>query len=75
VAAQITYDRGWEAWSSGRRLSTRRDGLGLMVIDGCAGECEIALRYTGGSERTVTRALSLMASLAAVGLVVARLRR
>jgi hypothetical protein len=33
-----------------------------MAIDpDCTGPCEISLRYTGGGERTLTRAMSLAA--------------
>jgi len=66
VAVQVTYDRGWEAWADGRRLPIRKDAIGLMVIEpDCVGPCEISLRYTGGLERIVTRALSLTAMLVA----------
>jgi hypothetical protein len=67
VAVQITYDRGWEAWANGRRQPIRGDAIGQMVIEpDCTGPCRISLRYTGGEERMLTRALSLTAMLAAV---------
>jgi len=76
IAAQVTYDRGWEAWARGKRQRIRRDGLGLMVIDAdCTGPSEISLRYTGGVERTVTRGLSLAASLVALAFAVWGRRR
>jgi hypothetical protein len=66
VAVQETYDPGWEAWANGRRQPIREDALGLMVIEPDAnGACEIRLRYTGGTARMVTRALSLAAMLLA----------
>jgi hypothetical protein len=38
-----------------------------MVIETeCSGPCEISLRYTGGKERIVTRAMSLTALLVAI---------
>jgi hypothetical protein len=67
IAVQVTYERGWEAWAGGKRLRVRGDGIGLMVIEpDCAGPCEISLRYTGGTERVVTRAISLAVMLVAV---------
>ena len=66
VAVQITYEGGWEAWARGRRQPVRGDALGQMVIEpDCGGPCEISLRYTGGTERLVTRGLSLSAMLVA----------
>jgi hypothetical protein len=66
IAVQITYDPGWEAYVTGRRQTIRGDALGLMVIEpDCIGPCEVSLRYTGGRERIVTRAMSLAAMLAA----------
>jgi hypothetical protein len=66
IAAQVTYDPGWEAWANGKRRHIRGDGLGLMVIDpDCNGPCHISLRYTGGLARLLTRGMSLAASLAA----------
>jgi hypothetical protein len=76
LAVQVTYDRGWEARSHGKRQRIRRDGLGLMVIDAdCAGDCDISLRFTGGWERWLTRGLSCAASLIALGLLAADRRR
>ncbi|HWD00190.1 MAG TPA: hypothetical protein VG456_25700 [Candidatus Sulfopaludibacter sp.] len=76
IAAQVTYDRGWEAWVNGRRQPLRRDGLGLMVIDtDCRGSCDVALRFTGGWEHVLTRLLSLTATLIAIGYAVWSRRR
>ena len=67
IAVQVTYERGWEAWGNGKRRRVRGDGIGQMVIEpDCTGPCEISLRYTGGTERVVTRAISLAAMLVAV---------
>lgn len=66
ISVQVTYDRGWEAWSQGRRLAIRRDGLGQMiVVPPCPGPCEITLRYTGGWETALQRGMSLFAMLIA----------
>ena len=66
VAVQVTYDRGWEAWSNGRRLPVRGDAIGQMVIEPeKSGPCEIDLRYTGGGARVIQRGMSLAAMLLA----------
>jgi hypothetical protein len=64
---QVTYAPGWEAWSArGTRLRTRRDGLGLMVIEpDSPGDLAVSLRYTGGREALFMRLLSALAMLAA----------
>jgi hypothetical protein len=67
IAVQVTYDPGWEAYANGKRQPVRGDAIGLMVIEpDCHGPCEILLRYTGGKDRFVTRALSLAAMLVAL---------
>jgi hypothetical protein len=67
VAVQVTYDPGWEAYANGRRQPIREDAIDLMVIEPeCHGPCEISLRYTGGQDRVVTRAMSLAAMLVAL---------
>ena len=67
VAVQVTYDRGWEAYANGKRQPIRPDAIGLMAIEpDCDGPCEISLRYTGGTERVVARAMSVAAMLMAV---------
>ncbi len=66
LAVQVTYDRGWEAWSKGQRLAVRRDAIGQMVIEPPAsGPTEITLRYTGGAETVIERGMSLAAMLIA----------
>ncbi|HXB75165.1 MAG TPA: hypothetical protein VNY05_43435 [Candidatus Acidoferrales bacterium] len=66
IAVQVTYERGWEAWANGKRLTVRGDAIGQMVIEPeRTGPCQIWLRYTGGTERVVTRAMSLAAMLLA----------
>jgi hypothetical protein len=67
IAVEITYDPGWEAYANGKRQPIRPDGIGLMAIEpDCHGPCEISLRYTGGTERVVARAMSVAAMLLAV---------
>lgn len=67
IAVQITYDSGWEAYANSKRLKIRKDAIGLMVIEpDCDGPCEISLKFTGGTETLVTRAMSLTAALFAI---------
>jgi hypothetical protein len=66
ISVQVTYARGWEAWANGRRQPVSGDAIGQMVIEPtCQGPCEISLRYTGGIETSLTRALSIGAMLVA----------
>lgn len=65
IAVQETYNPGWAAYSNGRRQRVRGDGIGLMVIEPDCQDCVISLHYDGGTERIVTRGLSLAAMLAA----------
>jgi hypothetical protein len=66
ISTQITYERGWRAYVNGKPQPLRGDAIGQMVLEPhCVGPCEISLRYTGGPERAVTRAMSLAAMLAA----------
>ncbi len=70
ISVQITYEKGWEARANGRLLAIRGDAIGQMVIDpDCTGHCEIALRYTGGTEQMVTRSLSVLAVIVTIVLV------
>jgi hypothetical protein len=60
LSVQISYERGWEAWANGRSQQVSGDAIGQMVIrPDCNGPCHIALRYTGGWERYLTRIMSL----------------
>ena len=66
IAVQVTYDSGWKAYDHGRPLRVRGDSIGLMVIEpDSSGPCDVSLRFTGGTARIVTRALSLAAMLVA----------
>ncbi|HEY2019139.1 MAG TPA: hypothetical protein VGH38_36785 [Bryobacteraceae bacterium] len=66
ISVQITYVKGWEAWSEGRRVSIRGDAIGQMIVEpDHAGPCEVSLRYTGGGEVLATRAMCLISMLAA----------
>lgn len=64
ISLQIACHEGWQAANAGRAVDTECDGLGFLVLaPQCDGECEIALRFTGGLPATLARVASL-ASLA-----------
>jgi hypothetical protein len=65
IAVQETYNPGWAAYAHGRRQVVRGDAIGLTVIEPDCIDCVISLRYDGGTEALVTRALSLAAMLVA----------
>jgi hypothetical protein len=76
VAAQVTYEQGWEAWANGKRQKVRGDAIGQMVIEpDCEGPCEISLEYTDGTESVITRAMSLSAMMAATVFALLERRR
>ena len=63
LSVQITYDPGWEAHAADREVKTSADELGFLVIDpACNGDCTVDLAFTGGLERKVALALSLIAA-------------
>ncbi len=67
VAVQVSYDRGWEAWANGRPQRIRGDSIGQMAIQtDCQGPCDISLRYTGGTEKLLTRTVSMAAMIVAL---------
>jgi hypothetical protein len=65
VSVQITADPGWQARAGNRVVPLKADQLGFIVIDPqCAGECTIDLEFSGGVERRVTLAISLLVWIA-----------
>ena len=61
-SVQISYDQGWGAWISGRRVHSWGDKLGQMVVEPhCSGRCEVELLYDGGKEHQVASLLCLLA--------------
>jgi hypothetical protein len=71
VSVQINYDPGWRATAGGRRLRIRPDQLGMMIIDpDGAGARSIDLEFTGGPERAVCLAISLLTAAALLGLLI-----
>jgi hypothetical protein len=61
ISVQITADPGWKARIGDRAVPLRADQLGFIVIDPqCSGVCSVDLEFTGGAERRVTLAISLL---------------
>jgi len=76
VSIQITYDRGWRASVRGRDVPVSRDKLGLIVVEpGCDGDCQVDLFFGARPEMRICRTLSVMATLAALALLVRRASR
>ena len=64
ISVQITYDPGWQATTRGQRLRIYPDRLGLIVIDPqLTGKCAIDLEFKGGPERTICAAVSSLAAI------------
>jgi hypothetical protein len=71
VSVQITYDVGWRASVNGQPVTVRSDGLGLMVIEpACERGCTIDLEFTGGMERRICLAVSILTALALVAMMI-----
>jgi hypothetical protein len=60
LSVQVNYDPGWEARAGDRKAKVSSDGLGLILIDPGCTDCVVDLRFTGGSERKITFAISLL---------------
>jgi hypothetical protein len=70
VSLQINYDPGWQASVDGRPLRVLRDQIGLTVIEpGRSGKCVIDLEFSGGTERRICFAVSLVAVVALLGML------
>jgi uncharacterized membrane protein YfhO len=64
LSVQITYDPGWQAHVGKRQVATSYDQLGFIVVDpGCVGDCSVDLEFTGGVERTIAQAVSVLVVL------------
>ena len=62
VSVQVSWDKGWTAYSGGHSIRTWGDKLGQMVLEPrCSGACTIELKYDGGAEGRFARVLSLLA--------------
>ncbi len=63
LSVQMNYDPGWEARIGDRKLKISADRLGLILIDAECSDCLIDLEFTGGRERRITLAVSVLALL------------
>jgi hypothetical protein len=64
ISVQVTFDRGWRAFSNGRELRVSRDGLGLMTIEAdCQGQCAVDLEFGLDTERRICRVASWTAAI------------
>jgi hypothetical protein len=62
LSVQIAWDKGWNAYTGGRRLDTWSDKLGQMVVEPhCNGPCTVELKYDGGTEGIYARAVHRLA--------------
>jgi hypothetical protein len=62
VSVQVSWDKGWTAYSGGHSIRTWGDKLGQMVLEPqCSGACTIELKYDGGAEGRFARAMSRLA--------------
>lgn len=62
LSVQITWDKGWNAYAGGRRVSAWGDKLGQMVVEpACSGACTVELIYDGGTEGSYARAIHRVA--------------
>ena len=70
ISVQITYDPGWRARVAQQPVPLHADALGFMVIDPhCSGECTVDLQFSGGLERGITLAVSLMSAAILLGML------
>ena len=72
LSIQITYDPGWQARIGNQKVKAAADGLGFLLIDPSCSDCSIDLDFTGGSERKVALAVSILTLLALSGLLFLR---
>jgi hypothetical protein len=70
LSISINHHPGWHASVGGAARPVRKDGIGLMVVDpNCEGRCTVLLRFDGGLEMRVARALAALALSAGVLIV------
>lgn len=73
ISVQVTYNPAWRAYSAGRRLTVRKDGLGMIIIEpGCEGKCEVDLHYGVTPEIWLCRMMSTLLSAALAVMLFAR---
>jgi hypothetical protein len=70
IVVQVNDHPGWRATANGKPVSISHDGLGLMVLKPDCTDCQIDLRFDGGTEASLARVasgLSVLASACALG--------
>ena len=66
LSIQMAYHPGWSVKSNGIDCETRKDGLGqLLVLPNVTGLCVVELRYDGGVEMRVMKAIFWLSLLSA----------
>jgi hypothetical protein len=61
-SVQISWDKGWGAFVQDRRVPVWGDKLGQVVVEPrCSRECEVQLRYDGGTEHRAASVICLLA--------------
>jgi len=68
VLAQVTYDPAWRAYAAGKRLSTRPDAMGFLLVDAPPGDHEIRVVFELPIENAAGRVVSLLAAAALAAL-------
>ncbi|MDP8981400.1 MAG: hypothetical protein M3O35_12515 [Acidobacteriota bacterium] len=60
ISVQENFDPGWRAIVNGQSVPVRKDGLGFIFVEpSCDGPCRVELVWDGGTERRVTKMVSL----------------
>lgn len=75
LLVQISYDPAWAAYVDGQPVETRRDVLGLMLVEAPPGEPTVRLQFETPLENKVGGALTVLSLLAAAGMIVTGIRR
>ena len=74
ISVQVTWDPGWQARVAQRRVPLKADQLGFILIDPrCSSNCSIDLEFTGGTERTICLAISLLTTTALLAMIAVKL--
>lgn len=75
VVVQESYDPAWHAWSAGQPLPVRKDAMGFMAIDAPPGDREISVVFVTPLENQVGRAVTVIALIVVLTLIVMGIRR
>jgi hypothetical protein len=76
VSVQVSWDPGWRAQANGISCKTRRDALGLIVLEpDCNGRCAIDLFYDGGLQTKIARIICALGTVGCTFVVFLGFRR